>query len=65
MAVVSVAAGIASTTLSGGAPVPPFGRLEARLVVAAAIMALLTGIAMGVDVPGSNRRFSRLAAADD
>jgi hypothetical protein len=27
-------------------------------------MALVTGLAMGVDFPQSNRRFSRLAEAD-
>jgi hypothetical protein len=37
---------------------------SAALVGAAAGMALLAGLAMGVDLPGSNRRFSQLAPAD-
>ncbi len=37
---------------------------DARLWAAALGMALLSGFAMGVDFPASNRRFSRLAAAD-
>jgi hypothetical protein len=42
----------------------PFSPPTGGLVVAALALALVTGCAMGVDFPGSNRRFSRLAAAD-
>ena len=65
MAMASVAAGIGCTTARSAATVPPFSQPDARLVAAAVVMAILTGFAMGVDFPGSNRRFSRLAAADD
>ena len=64
IAVVSLLAGIACTTLP---PVPgPFGFAvpDGRLIGAALAMALITGFAMGVDFPASNRRFSRLAAAN-
>jgi hypothetical protein len=37
---------------------------DAWILAGAAVMALISGFAMGVDFPGSSRRFSRLAAAD-
>jgi hypothetical protein len=64
IAVVSLLAGIACTTLP---PVPgPLGFVppDARLIGAALAMAAVTGFAMGVDFPASNRRFSRLAGAN-
>jgi protein-S-isoprenylcysteine O-methyltransferase Ste14 len=64
VAVASVLMGAVCTTLPSGTTVPPFAPLSTGLVVAALILALLTGFAMGVDFPGSDRRFSRLAAAD-
>jgi len=64
LAVLSVLGGIVCTML----PAEPATRgLEApsrMLVLFAVVMALVCGAAMGVDFPGSNRRFSRLAAAD-
>lgn len=50
-------------TLRGAPVAPGFAGFGAALVAAALVMALVTGFAMGVDFPGSNRRFSRLAAA--
>jgi protein-S-isoprenylcysteine O-methyltransferase Ste14 len=63
LAVLSLLVGIAFTTLP---PVPdPSGFTpDARLIWAVLAMAIVTGFAMGVDFPASNRRFSRLAAAD-
>ena len=64
LAVLSMLIGIVATTL---APVPGpagFSLPDGRLLWAALAMALITGFAMGVDFPASNRRFSRLAAAD-
>jgi prolipoprotein diacylglyceryltransferase len=64
LAIVSLVAGIVCTTLT---PVPgPAGFMvpDARLVWAALGVAVVGGFAMGVDFPASNRRFSRLAAAD-
>ena len=64
LAVLSVVAGAAVTTLSAPPPSGPHGPPGAGLVLVAAALALLTGVAMGVDFPGSNQRFSRLAPAD-
>jgi protein-S-isoprenylcysteine O-methyltransferase Ste14/prolipoprotein diacylglyceryltransferase len=64
LAVLSLLIGIAFTAMP---PVPGpsgFSPPDARLVGAALLMAAVTGFAMGVDFPASNRRFSRLAAAD-
>lgn len=65
LAILSLVGGIICTTL---APVPGpsgFTRPNARLLWAALAMAAITGFAMGIDFPASNRRFSRLASADD
>lgn len=64
VAIVSVLAGIVATALpSTPAPVP-FSSLPPSLIWSALILGVITGAAMGVDLPGSNRRFSRLAPAD-
>lgn len=63
-ALFSVAAGLLCTTLPGTESPAGFIRPPAPLWWYAAGIALLYGIAMGVDFPGSNRRYSRLAAAD-
>jgi protein-S-isoprenylcysteine O-methyltransferase Ste14 len=64
LAIVSVVAGAVCTTFpAGGGPVgftPP----TAALAWAAVAVAAVTGFAMGVDFPTSDRRFSRLASAD-
>ena len=64
VAIASVVIGAVCTTLPSTAAVPPFSAPTAGLVAAALVLAVLAGCAMGVDFPGSNRRFSRLAAAD-
>jgi protein-S-isoprenylcysteine O-methyltransferase Ste14 len=64
VAIASVVMGAICTTLSSPAVHLPFSPPTGGLVVAALALALVTGCAMGVDFPGSNRRFSRLAAAD-
>jgi hypothetical protein len=64
IAVVSVLAGIVCTTLPAAPGPSGFALPSARLIGAALAMAAITGFAMGVDFPASNRRFSRLAAAN-
>jgi hypothetical protein len=64
LAVGSVAAGALVTTLAAAAA-PPAHLVTAPLTLGAALLfGLLAGAAMGVDAPGSNRRFSRLATAE-
>ncbi|MBL8960223.1 MAG: prolipoprotein diacylglyceryl transferase, partial [Gemmatimonadetes bacterium] len=65
LAIASLLAGILCTLLPGGPRAPGFALPTPTLLATAAGMALLTGLLMGVDFPGSNRRFSRLAPADD
>ncbi len=60
----SVVAGIVCTTLTSEPPVIGFLPPTTALWWVALAMGLLSGSAMGVDFPNSNRRFSRLAAAD-
>lgn len=64
LAIAQALAGIVTTTLPGVARPGGFAPLSLPLVAGAVAMALLTGAAMGVDFPRSNRRFSRLADAD-
>ena len=64
LAIVSVLAGVVCTTLVPAAGPVGFTRPDARLIWAALVLAAVTGFAMGVDFPTSNRRFSRLASAD-
>ena len=64
LAILSLVAGIVCTTLT---PVPGpagFTMPNAPLVWAALGVAVVGGLAMGVDFPASNRRFSRLASVD-
>lgn len=64
LAIGQALAGIVTTTLPGVPRPGGFTALSPPLVAGAVVMALLTGVAMGVDFPGSDRRFSRLADAD-
>lgn len=64
MAIGQALAGIVTTTLPGVPRPGGFTPLAPPLVAGAVVMALLYGVAMGVDFPRSNRRFSRLADAD-
>ncbi|MBI4603715.1 MAG: prolipoprotein diacylglyceryl transferase [Planctomycetes bacterium] len=58
-AVASVVLGAVLTCLRGGSGIPE-PRFDLGLLAAATAFALLTGVAMGVDFPDSNRRFARL-----
>jgi prolipoprotein diacylglyceryltransferase len=64
LAIASVVAGMLCTTLPSESPATRFVAPTAALWWVAIGLALLSGAAMGVDFPRSNRRFSRLAAAD-
>jgi protein-S-isoprenylcysteine O-methyltransferase Ste14 len=64
LAIASVAAGMLVTTIPAGSPAAGFSPPTAALWGVATLLGLLTGVAMGVDFPNSNRRFSRLAAAE-
>jgi hypothetical protein len=64
LAVVSAVAGIVLSALPAAPGPSGFAPPDLLLVLAALGMALLSGFVMGVDFPASNRRFSRLAAAD-
>lgn len=60
----SIAAGMLCTTLPSEAGHRPLIAPPARLLWSALGIALLYGAAMGIDFPGSNRRFSRLAPSE-
>jgi prolipoprotein diacylglyceryltransferase len=64
IAIASVLLGMACTTIPSAPASPAFSVPDAPLVWSALAMALVTGTAMGVDFPKSNKRFSRLASAD-
>ena len=64
LAILSLVAGIVSTTLTPVAGPAGFTAPNAQLVCVALAVAVAGGFAMGVDFPASNRRFSRLASAD-
>jgi len=64
LAILSLLVGMVFTTLVPAPGPSGFTRPHAELMWAALAMAVITGFAMGVDFPASNRRFSRLAAAD-
>ena len=64
VAIVSVIAGVVSTALPSAPAPQAFSPLTVSLVLGALALGMLTGAAMGVDLPRSNRRFSRLASAD-
>lgn len=60
LAIASALVGIAATTVPTG-PAPPPVPPNAFALAASLGYGLLTGFAMGVDFPGSDRRFARLA----
>jgi protein-S-isoprenylcysteine O-methyltransferase Ste14 len=64
VAIASVLAGIVATALQSAPAVQPFHPLTMSLVLSALALGAITGAAMGVDLPKSDRRFSRLAPAD-
>lgn len=62
MAVLSVLGGIVLTTIPGGQAPGLVLVLDLRLALGGVMYGSLTGFAMGVDFPGSARRFARLAS---
>ncbi len=64
LAILSVLAGMWCTALTPGLSPASFTPFSDRIAIAALVMAVVSGAAMGVDFPRSNRRFSRLAPAD-
>ena len=64
MAVGTLVAGMFLTCFAGSAAPPPFAIPSTGLVALGAIFFLIFAAAMGLDFPGSNRRFSRLAAGE-
>lgn len=64
LAIASVVIGAVCTTIPAAPEAAGFQPPNAALVWTALAIAVVTGIAMGVDFPGSSRRFSRLASAD-
>jgi prolipoprotein diacylglyceryltransferase len=64
LAVMQLLAGVVTTTLTGTPRPAGFVAPTSLLGAGAVAMALLWGVALGVDIPRSNRRFSRLAGVD-
>ena len=64
LAAASLIAGAVLTALPAAPGPSGFSAPDARVVLATIVVASICGLAMGLDFPGSNRRFSRLAAAD-
>ncbi len=64
LAILSVGIGTWVTTLPLATAAIGFAPLSWTIVLGALTAAAVTAVAMGVDLPESNRRFSRLASAD-
>jgi protein-S-isoprenylcysteine O-methyltransferase Ste14 len=64
LAVGTLVAGICLTCFAGSPVPPPFAVPSRGLLALGAIFFLIFATAMGLDLPGSNRRFSRLAAGE-
>lgn len=64
LAIGSLLAGACCTLLPAGSHPAGFATPTPALLWAAVAMAGVAGLLMGVDFPGSNKRFSRLATAD-
>jgi hypothetical protein len=62
MAVLSAALGVVLTTIPGGHSPGLLIWMDARIWVGGILYGVLVGSAMGVDFPGSARRFARLAS---
>jgi len=62
MATLSFASGVALTMLPGGGVHGMRFGFDTRVAIAGVIYGLIVGCAMGVDFPGSTRRFARLAS---
>ncbi len=63
LAIVSMAFGATLTTIATGSSAGLVFVLDARVAVGGLVYGALVGFAMGVDFPGSGRRFARLAPA--
>jgi hypothetical protein len=61
LALLSMGFGVALTTLPGASAPGLVLAFDVRLVVGGILYGILAGLAMGVDFPGSARRFARLA----
>jgi hypothetical protein len=61
LAMIAFVVGIAFTAVPGRAPADLSPGFDLPLLVAGLALGVLTGLAMGVDFPGSSRRFARLA----
>lgn len=61
MAILSVASGIALTTMTGGHSPGLAVAFDPRVLLVGGLYGLVVGLAMGVDFPRSARRFARLA----
>jgi protein-S-isoprenylcysteine O-methyltransferase Ste14 len=64
LAVGSVLAGLWSTTVASATASVGFAPVSVPIAAASVVVAVITGVAMGVDLPQSSRRFSRLAPVD-
>ena len=64
LAVASVLLGMWSTTVPPATASAGFAPFSISIAAVSVLVAAITGAAMGVDVPGSSRRFSRLATVD-
>jgi protein-S-isoprenylcysteine O-methyltransferase Ste14 len=64
LAIVSVLVGMWSTTVATTATSTGFTPFSVRTAVTSILVAVVTGVAMGIDFPRSSRRFSRLAPVD-
>ena len=62
MAVLSIACGMTLTTIPSSHPQGLAFALDARVLLSGLLYGLLAGAAMGLDFPGSARRFARLAS---
>jgi hypothetical protein len=61
LAILSVVLGAAITAIGEGGNAGPFDAPSLEALIASAILGVLSGLALGVDFPESNRRFARLA----
>lgn len=61
LAILSLVSGMLVTTIPSGGATTFVAALDARALIGGLVYGLLVGVAMGVDVPASARRFARLA----
>jgi hypothetical protein len=61
LAILSLVSGMLVTAIPSGGATAFVATLDARALIGGLVYGLLVGVAMGVDVPASARRFARLA----